>query len=75
METENELENAKGKLQNKNIDIIVLNSMNNPKAGFNKPTNQVTMIDRDGQIIQGEAKSKTEVAKEIIQFIISKLNK
>ena len=75
LETENELENAKGKLQNKNIDIIVLNSMNNPKAGFNKPTNQVTMIDRDGQMIQGEAKSKTEVAKEIIQFIISKLNK
>ena len=75
LETENELENAKGKLQNKNIDIIVLNSMNNPKAGFNKPTNQVTMIDRTGQMIQGEAKSKTEVAKEIIQFIISKLNK
>ena len=75
LETENELENAKGKLQNKNIDIIVLNSMNNPKAGFNKPTNQVTMIDREGQMIQGEAKSKTEVAKEIIQFIISKLNK
>ncbi len=75
LETENELENAKGKLQNKNIDIIVLNSMNNPKAGFNKPTNQVTMIDRDGQMIQGEAKSKAEVAKEIIQFIISKLNK
>ena len=75
LETENELANAKGKLQNKNIDIIVLNSMNNPKAGFNKPTNQVTMIDREGQMIQGEAKSKTEVAKEIIQFIISKLNK
>ena len=75
LETENELENAKGKLQNKNIDIIVLNSMNNPKAGFNKPTNQVTMIDREGQMIQGEAKSKKEVAKEIIQFIISKLNK
>lgn len=75
LETENELENAKGKLQNKNIDIIVLNSMNNPKAGFNKPTNQVTMIDKEGQMIQGEAKSKTEVAKEIIQFIISKLNK
>lgn len=75
LETENELENAKGKLQNKNIDIIVLNSMNNPKAGFNKPTNQVTMIDREGQMIQGEAKSKTEVAKEIVQFIISKLNK
>ena len=73
LETENELENAKGKLQNKNIDIIVLNSMNNPKAGFNKPTNQVTMIDRNGQMIQGEAKSKQEVAKEIIQFIISKL--
>ena len=75
LETENEMENAKGKLHNKNIDIIVLNSMNNPKAGFNKPTNQVTMMDREGNVIQGEAKSKTEVAKEIIQFIISKLNK
>lgn len=75
LETENELENAKGKLQNKNIDIIVLNSMNNPKAGFNKPTNQVTIIDRDGLMVQGEAKSKKEVAKEIVQFIIKKLNK
>ena len=75
LETENELENAKVKLQNKNIDIIVLNSMNNPKAGFNKPTNQVTIIDRDGLMVQGEAKSKKEVAKEIVQFIIKKLNK
>jgi Phosphopantothenoylcysteine synthetase/decarboxylase len=75
LETENEMANAKGKLQNKNVDIIVLNSMNNPMAGFNKPTNQVTMIDKDGHVMQGEAKSKTEVAKEIIQFIISKLNK
>lgn len=75
LETENEMANAKGKLQNKNIDIIVLNSMNNPMAGFNKPTNQVTMIDKDGHVIHGEAKSKTEVAKEIIQFIISKSNK
>lgn len=69
LETENELANAKTKLQNKNLDVIVLNSMNNPLAGFNKPTNQVTIIDRDGQVMEGEAKSKTEVAKEIIEFI------
>lgn len=74
LETENEIENAKGKLSNKNADIIVLNSMNNPKAGFNKDTNQVTMIDRDGHIINGEAKDKNAVAKDIIAFIISKLS-
>lgn len=69
LETENELANAKTKLQNKNLDVIVLNSMNNPLAGFNKPTNQVTMIDWEGHIVEGDAKSKTEVAKEIIEFI------
>ncbi len=72
LETENELANAKTKLQNKNLDVIVLNSMNNPLAGFNKPTNQVTMIDREGHIVEGDAKSKTEVAKEIIEFIKKK---
>lgn len=75
LETENEIANAQAKLHNKNIDAIVLNSMNNPKAGFNKPTNQVCVIDRSGEMIQGEAKSKNEVAKDIVQFIISKTNK
>lgn len=73
LETENELTNAKAKLHNKKLDVIVLNSMNNPLAGFNKPTNQITMIDKNEQIIEGDAKSKTEVAKDIIDYIISKI--
>lgn len=73
LETENELANAKAKLHNKKLDVIVLNSMNNPLAGFNKPTNQITMIDKNEQIIEGDAKSKTEVAKDIIDYIISKI--
>lgn len=75
LETENEMGNAQGKLHNKNIDAIVLNSMNNPKAGFNKSTNQVTILDRNGEQVSGEVKSKTEVAKDIVQFIIRKTNK
>lgn len=74
LESENEIENAKIKLHNKNLDFIVLNSVNNPKAGFNKPTNQVTIIDKDGIVLQGEAKSKEDVAKDIVNLIIHKYN-
>ena len=74
LESENEIENAKVKLHNKNLDFIVLNSVNNPKAGFNKPTNQVTIIDKDGIVLQGKAKSKEDVAKDIVNLIIKRYN-
>lgn len=69
LETTNEIENAIHKLNNKNLDLIVMNSLNDPEAGFNKDTNKVTIITREGDSRQFEAKSKKEVAKDIIDMI------
>lgn len=71
LETENEIENAKGKIQRKNLDLIVLNSLNDKGAGFGHPTNKVTFIDRKMNIFPQELKSKKEVAKDIINQIIN----
>ena len=71
LETDHEVENAKKKLKSKNLDIIVLNSMNEPEAGFMKDTNKVTIITDTGEKNDYEAKPKSEVAKDIIDFIIS----
>lgn len=70
LETENELQNAKLKLQNKNADAIVLNSAKNKNTGFKSQTNQVTIITKDGDIIEGKLKDKNEVASDIIDFIL-----
>jgi phosphopantothenoylcysteine decarboxylase/phosphopantothenate--cysteine ligase len=67
LETENELENAQGKLQRKNLDYIVLNSLNNAGAGFKHNTNRITIIDKDNKITHFELKSKAEAAKDIIE--------
>lgn len=69
LETENELENAQKKLQNKNADFIVLNSMKNKGAGFNTPTNLVTILSKEGVVMNGELKSKLEVAADITDTI------
>ena len=70
LETENELENAKEKLKSKNLDMIVLNSLNNKGAGFEYNTNKITIIDRQNNIYDFELKDKSEVAKDIIVKII-----
>ena len=70
LETNNELEFAKGKLEKKNLDFIVLNSMQDEKAGFQKDTNKVTLIPRNGEPVAYEAKNKSEVAKDILNFIL-----
>lgn len=72
LETNNELENAKGKLVRKNLDAIVLNSLNDEGAGFGKPTNKVTFIDVEKEL-EFPLKSKEEVAKDIINEIITRL--
>lgn len=72
LETENEIENAKGKLKKKNLDLIVLNSLNDQGAGFKSKTNKVTFIDDTYQITSFELKSKAEVATDIINKITSK---
>jgi len=69
LETQNEIENATQKLQNKNADFIVLNSMNNRSAGFNKPTNQVTILSPKGIVLETNVKSKTEIAEDIVNVI------
>ena len=65
LETDNELQNAKKKLQRKNLDFIVLNSLNDKGAGFGTDTNKVTMIDCNGAIDEGQLKSKQAVAADI----------
>lgn len=67
LETENEVENAKKKLHNKNADLIVLNSLRTKGAGFRTTTNQVTIFSKDGREFASELKSKQEIAEEIIQ--------
>ena len=67
LETENEIENARKKLHNKNADLIVLNSLRTKGAGFRTATNQVTILARDGREFASELKSKQEIATEILQ--------
>ena len=70
LETENEIEQAKLKIQKKNLDLIVLNSLNDKGAGFGLPTNKVTFIDRNFTIEPMKLKSKEEVAIDILNKII-----
>jgi phosphopantothenoylcysteine decarboxylase/phosphopantothenate--cysteine ligase len=71
LETENEIENAKLKIQKKNLDLIVLNSLQDEGAGFGKPTNKITFIDKNFRIEPMELKSKEEVAIDILNKVIS----
>lgn len=74
LETQNELENAKKKLNKKNLDFIVLNSLNDDGAGFGSNTNKICIIDRNEKIKRFELKSKTEVAKDILNILTPVLN-
>ncbi len=69
LETQNEEENAIGKLKKKNLDLIVLNSLNDKGAGFKGATNKVTLINHKLEIKAFELKTKTEVAKDIFNEI------
>lgn len=73
LETENELENAKGKLERKNLDFIVLNSLNDEGAGFKSDSNKITIVSRD-EVKKFELKSKTEVARDILKEVIVLFN-
>ena len=70
LETDNEVENAKDKLKRKNLDLIVLNSLNNKGAGFQHNTNKITIIDKANNISNFELKDKSEVAKDVFDKII-----
>ena len=74
LETENEIENAKLKVQKKNLNLIVLNSLQDKGAGFGKPTNKITFIDKNFNVEPMELKSKEEVALDILNKIIQQYN-
>lgn len=69
LETENETENAIRKLQSKQLDFIILNSLRNPQAGFGHDTNQITIIDKQDHVIEFPVKNKREVAKDIVDTL------
>ncbi|NAY90709.1 bifunctional phosphopantothenoylcysteine decarboxylase/phosphopantothenate--cysteine ligase CoaBC [Muricauda sp. JGD-17] len=74
LETDNELENAKGKLKRKNLDAIVLNSLKDIGAGFGQSTNKITFIDKNLDLSTFELKTKPEVASDIWKEIISRIH-
>ena len=69
LETDNDFDNAKEKLKKKNFDFVVFNSMKDEGAGFQADTNKITIIDKDGNVTKFDLKTKTEVAKDIVQYI------
>lgn len=74
LETDHEYENAHKKMSNKNLDCIVLNSLRDEGSGFDVDTNKVTIFSRE-EVLELPLKSKTEVAKNLVDFIVSKLLK
>ena len=71
LETNDELKNAKAKLIKKNFDFIVLNSLQDKGAGFAHDTNKITIVHRNNKVQKFELKPKKEVAKDIIDTILS----
>ena len=70
LETNNEKENALKKLEQKNADLIVLNSTNDAGAGFGVDTNRITIFDKNHKEYKFPVKSKKEVAEDIVNTII-----
>lgn len=70
LETDNELEHARQKLEKKNLDLVVLNSMQDKGAGFGTDTNRVTMIDRQGNVAKYELKPKKQVANDLVHRVV-----
>ena len=75
LETNEEKENALKKLHSKNLDFIVLNSLNDEGAGFGFDTNKISIFDKNGKSSNFNLKSKKEVAKDIADYIIQNLKK
>ena len=71
LETDNELQNAQGKLQRKNLDYIVMNSLRDAGAGFGTDTNKVTILGADGSLNESPLLSKHEIARLIINTVTS----
>ena len=70
LENNNELSNAINKLEKKNLDLIVLNSLNDEGAGFGYDTNKITVVDCSGNVTPYKLKKKNEVADDVFKHII-----
>ena len=70
LETNDEENNAKQKLSKKNLDFIVLNSLNDKNACFGFDTNKVTIIDSNGNMTKTDLKSKSEIAEDVVSKLI-----
>lgn len=70
LETNNEMTNAQKKLTKKNLDFIVLNSLQDKGAGFQHDTNKITIVDKHNNIKEYELKTKQQVAKDIVDYLV-----
>ena len=75
LETDNEQANAQGKLERKNLNFIVMNSMRDKNAGFQVDTNKVTIFTDKGETMEGECKSKRAVAHDIVDVLYKYLSR
>ncbi|MBK8846597.1 MAG: bifunctional phosphopantothenoylcysteine decarboxylase/phosphopantothenate--cysteine ligase CoaBC [Bacteroidetes bacterium] len=69
LETNDEIENARGKLKRKNLDLIILNSMRDAGAGFGTDTNKITVLDKNEKVTHFELKTKKDVANDILDLV------
>ena len=69
LETDNEQVNAQGKMERKNLNFIVMNSLRDKNAGFQVDTNKVTIFTDKGETIEGDCKSKRDVARDIVDVL------
>ena len=75
LETHDEIENAKGKLEKKNFDFIVLNSLQDKGAGFAHDTNKITILSKDNKMLHFKLKKKKEVSIDIVNEIVILIKK
>jgi len=74
LETDRGEDNALSKLKKKNLDLVVLNSMQDEGAGFGTDTNRVTMIDRSGNTEKYTLKPKDQVASDLVRRVIKMMD-
>ena len=75
LETDNEEANARKKLKNKNLDFIVINSLNDTGAGFGNDTNKITILDNKNRLSGFDLKSKKLVAQDIVNKLVTYFEK
>jgi phosphopantothenoylcysteine decarboxylase/phosphopantothenate--cysteine ligase len=71
LETQDVVENATKKIQKKNLDFIVMNTLEDAGAGFGGNTNKIRILDNHNNLQEFELKSKTDVAKDIVEYLIN----